>query len=472
MSRTVIVFQEDCILVAEGKEGKYPVLSWVKKINVSGQGNAFSRWKQALLELEPESRAEPVRLVLPGNLCSSRVLQIPYGKGKQLDRMALAEVRDSLHMELVDYSIIFQDKKEGMDICGVGVERNTLERFMAMCQEAGIVINGITIPLEGYLQILRQQESYWNTTSVYLFFQEESMISILCRNGRYLYSSRSRIFSERGTLDFGTEIVRNISGILQFYTGRNENPITHVYYAGCPQEDFEVSMEGIESLGLEAVLFQLDERIYMPSGEAGTDWITCIGAMISNGKKERAIDLCFSLPEEKEDKQAPRVWKFFLVPLLVFCLCLIPIGILAALNYLADKENEIRQSWIQEERVQKQYQTAIRLRAELEAIEGGMGAVRLSDQNLSGYPGLLSNVHQRIEQAGTGKIHFLLQDYDVNSGILNFDARSREVINIPSYIEKLQQETDLFYRVNYEGYRFDEGWYILSLSCTLKGGTP
>ena len=100
---------------------------------------------------------------------------------------------------------------------------------MAMCQEAGIVINGITIPLEGYLQILRQQESYWHTTSVYLFFQEESMISILCRNGRYLYSSRSRIFSERGTLDFGTEIVRNLSGILQFYTGRNENPITHVY---------------------------------------------------------------------------------------------------------------------------------------------------------------------------------------------------------------------------------------------------
>ncbi len=82
MSRTVIVFQEDCILAAGGKEGKYPALSWVEKIPASGQGDGFDRWKQALIDLEPEKKAEPVRLVLPDNLCSSRVLQIPYGKGK------------------------------------------------------------------------------------------------------------------------------------------------------------------------------------------------------------------------------------------------------------------------------------------------------------------------------------------------------------------------------------------------------
>ena len=67
----------------------------------------------------------------------------------------------------------------------------------------------------------------------------------LNRNGVYLYSTKSRIFSERGTLDFGTEIVRHISGILQFYTTTNsETPITDVYYAACDPDDFEVSMEG------------------------------------------------------------------------------------------------------------------------------------------------------------------------------------------------------------------------------------
>ena len=55
------------------------------------------------------------------------------------------------------------------------MDKQTLERFIEICREADIAISGITIPLEGYLQILRQQESYWNTTSVYLFFEEEGM---------------------------------------------------------------------------------------------------------------------------------------------------------------------------------------------------------------------------------------------------------------------------------------------------------
>ena len=342
MSRTVIVFQEDCILAAGGKEGKYPALSWVEKIPASGQGDGFDRWKQALIDLEPEKKAEPVRLVLPDNLCSSRVLQIPYGKGKQLGRMALAEVRESLRMELVDYSVVCADKNAGMDICGAGVDKQTLERFIEICREADIAISGITIPLEGYLQILRQQESYWNTTAVYLFFVQEGMTSILCQNGRDSYSSRSRIFSERGTLAFGTEIVRNISGILQFYTGRDENPITHVYYAGCLLEDFEVSMEGIEALGLGVIPFRTDERILMPHKELSTDWLACLGPMIFNGKKEKMVDLYFSLPKEKEDKKVQQLGNFFLVPALVFGLCMIPAGVLAVMNYLADKENEVR----------------------------------------------------------------------------------------------------------------------------------
>ena len=469
MSRTVIVFQEDCILAAGGKEGKYPALSWVEKIPASGQGDGFDRWKQALIDLEPEKKAEPVRLVLPDNLCSSRVLQIPYGKGKQLGRMALAEVRESLHMELVDYSVVCADKNAGMDICGAGVDKQTLERFIEICREADIAISGITIPLEGYLQILRQQESYWNTTSVYLFFEEEGMTSILCQNGRYLYSSRSRIFSERGTLDFGTEIVRNISGILQFYTGRDENPITHVYYAGCLLEDFEVSMEGIEALGLGVIPFRTDERVIMPHKEMSTDWLACLGPMIFNGKKEKLVDLYFSLPKEKGDKKVQQLGNFFLVPALVFGLCMIPAGVLAVMNYLADKENEVRQEWIEDEQVQERYQKALRLEAKLEAIREGMGAIGLSDKNISGYPDFTSHVFQKINEVGTGRIEFLIQSYDTGSGILTFDARSQEVIDIPHYILKLQ-ETGIFHSVDYKGYAFEDEWYVLSLSCTLEGG--
>lgn len=46
------------------------------------------------------------------------------------------------------------------------------------------------------------------------------MLSLLVENGEYRYSSRSRIFSEPGTVDFGTEMTRNVSGTMQFHTGK------------------------------------------------------------------------------------------------------------------------------------------------------------------------------------------------------------------------------------------------------------
>ena len=47
MSKTVVVFQKDCILAAGGREGRFPNLSWVKRIPVS-QENSFHKWQRAL----------------------------------------------------------------------------------------------------------------------------------------------------------------------------------------------------------------------------------------------------------------------------------------------------------------------------------------------------------------------------------------------------------------------------------------
>ena len=144
-----------------------------------------------------------------------------------------SEMADSFRNEVADYSIVSADKKNGVDICVGGADAGQLDGFRSICKDEGIAIGGISVPMEGYLHILQQLDSYYNRTAIYLFFEEGSMVSVLCQDGRYLYSGRSRLFSEPGTLDFGTEIVRSISGILQFYASeKRENPITDVYYAG------------------------------------------------------------------------------------------------------------------------------------------------------------------------------------------------------------------------------------------------
>ena len=85
-----------------------------------------------------------------------------------------------------------------------------------------------------------------------------------------------------GTLDFGTEITRSVSGTMQFHTtGRPASPLTDVFYAGCPDDDFEVCLAGIRDLGLPVSrLPECPAFRALPNGERLSDWLGCAEALI------------------------------------------------------------------------------------------------------------------------------------------------------------------------------------------------
>ena len=470
MSTTVIVFEEDCILASMGKEGTFPVLSQVRRIDLSGPGDSFARWEQALKELDAVWKAEPINLVLPASMSSTRVLPIPYGRGKQLSEMAVREVEGSFRNEISDYSIVYRDKTAGMDLCAGGADKGVLEHFLDLCEETGFTVRGITVPMESYLHVLEQTEGYKSQTAVYLFFEEGSMTSILCQNGRYLYSSRSRLFSERGTLDFGTEIVRSISGILQFSAGnRRELHITQVYYAGCPAEDFEVSIKGIEDLNLKVQPLRENSQIHLPAGETSDSWLPCIGAMMWKNRKEKRLNLCTALLAQFGDGvSSGTLWKHMLVPVILFGGSLLLTVLLGIVNWSQNWEMKNIQNWIDSKEIQEQYQEAQDLENRLLEIEGGIAAVDQMENNLSVYPEFSREVLNRIQNVGGGGIELKVLGYDVETGLLTFVASSREVIDVPFYILKMQ-ETGMFHEVNYTGYTYENEWYTISLSCTMEG---
>lgn len=470
MGQTVIVFLEDCILVSEGREGRYPRLHKMEKVRLQGHGDSFERWGNALEGLDGEWKTGQAHLVLPAGMCSARVLKLPYARGRQLADMASMEVADSFRNEVADYSVVSADKKDGVDICVGGADAAGLESFQAICGKAGIAIGRISVPMEGYLHILRQTDGYRNRTAIYLFFEEGSMTSVLSQDGRYLYSGRGRLFSEPGTLDFGTEIVRSISGILQFYASeKRENPITDVYYAGCQGEDFDVGMEGIENLNLHAAPIHLDGKIQMPGGESPSDWIPCLGAMVKGGRKEKCIDL-YGANKKKAGKGEGRggIGRHLLFPAAVPALCFIPVLTLSVLNRQAQDAIEEKQNWIASQEVQEQYAYYLELERRLAKIENGIAAVELTTRNLAGYPEISSDVLRRIENAGGDGIVCRITGYDAGTGILTFRADSRQVIDVPGYILNLR-DSGLFHTVDYTGYDYEDSRYILSLSCVLEG---
>lgn len=93
---------------------------------------------------------------------------------------------------------------------------------------------------------------------------------------------------------------------------------------------------------------------------------------------------------------------------------------------------------------------------------------------LNSYPDLTSSLLNRIEAVGSASgISVEYTSYDAASGLLQFNATSDTVIDIPSYVRALQ-DCGVFSSVDYTGYQYNNGaadsanaGYALNLRCVL-----
>ena len=91
-----------------------------------------------------------------------------------------------------------------------------------------------------------------------------------------------------------------------------------------------------------------------------------------------------------------------------------------------------------------------------------------NDNLVQGLQQVDSALMSKIGAAGGAQVSMVLTGYDAATGALQFDAQSGSVIDIPSYVLKLQK-TGLFRKVDYTGYTYEDGVYVLSLNCILLG---
>ena len=293
------------------------------------------------------------------------------------------------------------------------------------------------------------------------------MTSILYKNGVYLYSTRSRIFSERGTLDFGTEIVRNISGILQFYsTTKSDVPITKVFYAGCSTDDFEVSEDGIHAMNLEVE--PLDAEFDFAPPENVDDWLICIGAMISTRQKEINLNKVWKGEGTAGVTKKESLAKHLMFQAITFGICLVALIAVMVWNYAESHKNEKIEDWINDPQIQSEYQEANAVREESDRLDSIQNQVEQTKSNLATYPDLDAEMIAKIVDVGGSAMTVQIKTMDSETGELTFNAVSSAVIDIPAYVRKLS-ETGLFSTVNYSGYSYNDGEYSLMLSCVLKG---
>ena len=441
MSDTVIVVQDECILVAVGKAGRPPKVQKVERIPLNGFGDPIELWKEALTEYTKTHDLGPVKLVLPSAYASGRVTQIPYATGKELVQMAEKVMEEAGSNALADYGVISANRKQGITLCCGSAEEADISKIMGFCQEIGLDVKEISVYVESYLRVIAHQKALSQKTAIYLIFEENSVTSLLYRNGVYLYSTKSRIFSEHGTLDFGTEIVRHISGILQ------------------------VSMEGIHAMQLEAQPLKID--LSFQAAERAEDWLACIGALTKEKLKEINLYRSWSENNETGMVKSKSMVKQILYPAAVLGICaVIYAGVMVWNMAESHKVSEI-EDWINGPQVQEDYSQAQAKQKQSRQLSFDLNQVNQMKENLATYPDLTEDMIAKIEDVGGNDMSVRIESLDMGTGTLTFHAVSYKVIDIPTYIQKLD-DTGLFESVNYSGYNFEDNEYSLMLTCVLK----
>ena len=157
--------------------------------------------------------------------------------------------------------------------------------------------------------------------------------------------------------------------------------------------------------------------------------------------------------------------------------CVLIWGVLLWRNSSLSSRTDDVNDWLLDPAVTQQYSEAADRQQYSEAADRqqyndslvqALGQVQALTDALATYPQVDSALISRIGAAGGAEVSMSLTGYDADTGALRFDAQSTSVIDIPGYVLKLQS-LGLFRKVDYTGYTYEDGMYVLSLNCILQG---
>lgn len=187
-------------------------------------------------------------------------------------------------------------------------------------------------------------------------------------------------------------------------------------------------------------------------------------------RANKELDLLRSYRRLSRDNQGQTdLLHNFYTPIAVCLLvCVLVWGVFLRMNISLSSKTDDINDWLNDPTVIEQYNEAAEKQQHNDNLVQGLQQVQSLTDALATYPQVDSALMSKIGAAGGAQVSSVLTGYDATTGALQFDAKSSSVIDIPSYVLKLQK-TGLFQKVDYTGYTYEDGVYVLSLNCILQG---
>lgn len=210
------------------------------------------------------------RLVIDSGQIIVKNMNIPILKGKEIIKIVqdeLASVEQGNEEMIYDYSVLrknYEDQPGGEILC-CSLEKKLLISYIDLFSSAGIKLTSVDISVNALMKLTQELPDLEHQTYIVSILDGNNVSSYLFEDNHYTFSNRSRLFSERGTNAFITEMSSNISQLIQFNKSkRSLYTIETAYFCGLEDEEEPIIFDNIRrSLNINAETFPDSKVVYL-----------------------------------------------------------------------------------------------------------------------------------------------------------------------------------------------------------------
>lgn len=219
------------------------------------------------------------RLVIDSGQIIVKNMNVPFLKKKEIVKIVqdeLAAVDQSYEDLIYDYSVLrknYEDQPGGEILC-CALEKKLLTSYVELFDNAGIKLTNVDISVNALQKLTEELPDLEHKTYIVSIIDGNNVSSYLFEDNHYTFSNRTRLFSERGTSAFITEMNSNISQLIQFNKSkRSLYTIETAYFCGLADDEEPIVMANIkENLNINAQVFPNSKVVYVTDATLASDF--------------------------------------------------------------------------------------------------------------------------------------------------------------------------------------------------------
>lgn len=171
------------------------------------------------------------------------VPKLKHSEVLQLCKDELNTVEGDYEDLIYDYTILQEEleNQDGMEILCCAMEKKFLQSYIDLFEEMNIKLLSIDIATNALFKLTHIMPELKDKTYAVSIIDGNDVSSSLFVNNKLVFTNRSRLFSERGSVAFVTELTTNITQLIQFNKSQyKDTDIDIVYFCGL--DEYEETM--------------------------------------------------------------------------------------------------------------------------------------------------------------------------------------------------------------------------------------